>query len=205
VDYRHAPEARFPAAADDGLAAVLWIAEHAAALGGIPDSMAVAGWSAGANVAAVTCQQLRDRGGPAIVGQLLLAPVVDCDTARPSYRENADGYVLTAALMRWFWDQYADSADRAHPKASPLKARDLAGLPRACVVTCDFDPLRDEGIAYSDALAAAAVPVQHIRGRGHTHGSLTMVDVVVSGAAVRADMAQAVRNFFKQQPSLAEA
>ena len=205
VDYRHAPEARFPAAADDGLAAVLWIAEHAAALGGIPDSMAVAGWSAGANVAAVTCQQLRDRGGPAIVGQLLLAPVVDCDTARPSYRENADGYVLTAALMRWFWDQYADSADRAHPKASPLKARDLAGLPRACVVTCDFDPLRDEGIAYSEALAAAAVPVQHIRGRGHTHGSLTMVDVVVSGAAVRADMAQAVRNFFKQQPSLAEA
>jgi len=204
VDYRHAPEARFPAAADDALAAVNWIAKHAAALGGIPKLLAVAGWSAGANVAAITCQQVRDQGGPAIMGQLLLAPVVDCDMTRPSYRENAEGYVLTAALMRWFWNQYADSADRADPKASPLKARDLGGLPPACVVTCDFDPLRDEGIAYSEALAAAGVPVQHIRGRGHTHGSLMMVDVVVSGAGVRAAMAWAVRDFFKER-SLAEA
>ena len=197
VDYRHAPEARFPAAADDGLAALRWVAAHSAELGGLPGPVAVAGWSAGGNLAAVACQQARDAGGPAIAGQLLLTPVTDCDMARPSHQQNADGYVLTAALMAWFWGHYADPADRAHPKASPLRAPSLAGLPPACVVACDFDPLRDEGIAYGQALAAAGVPVQQIRGRGHTHTSLTMVDIVVSGAPVRAEMAAALRGFFK--------
>ena len=196
VDYRHAPEARFPAAADDGLAAVRWVAAHAAELGGLPGPLVVAGWSAGANVAAVTCQQARDSGGPAIAGQLLLTPVTDGGMARASYQENAEGYVLTAALMAWFWGHYADPADRLHPKASPLHAASLAGLPPACVVACDFDPLRDEGLAYAEALAAAGVPVQQIRGRGHTHTSLTMVDVVVSGAPVRAEMAAALNRLF---------
>jgi cation diffusion facilitator CzcD-associated flavoprotein CzcO/acetyl esterase/lipase len=197
VNYRHAPEARFPAAADDGLAAVRWVAAHAAELGGQRGPLAVAGWSAGANVAAVTCQQARDAGGPAICGQLLLTPVTDCDMATPSYRDNADGYVLTAPLMQWFWDHYADPADRSHPKASPLRADSLAGLPPAYVVTCQFDPLRDEGVAYAQALAAAGVPVRWITARGHTHTSLTMVDVVVSGEPVRAQMADALRGFFK--------
>ena len=196
VDYRHAPEARFPAAADDGLAAVRWIAAHAAELGGRPGALAVAGWSAGGNLAAVICQQARDTGGPAIAGQLLLTPVTDCDTSRPSYAENAEGYVLTAPLMAWFWDHYADPAARADPKASPLRARNLAKLPPAFVVTCEFDPLRDEGIAYAEALAAAGVPVGHITARGHTHTSLTMIDLVVSGAAIRAEMAGALRGFF---------
>ena len=197
VDYRHAPEARFPAAADDGLAAVRWVAGHARALGGIPGQLAVAGWSAGANVAAVTCQLARDAGGPEISGQLLLAPVTDCDLTRPSYAENADGYVMTAALMKWFWDHYADPADRAHPKASPLRARDLSNLPPAFIVTCEFDPLRDEGIAYAQAMAAAGVPVRQTTARGHIHTSLAMVDVVVSGAGARAEMCHALRGFFK--------
>ena len=197
VDYRHAPEARFPAAVDDGLAAVRWVAAHAAALGGIPGALAVAGWSAGGNVAAVTCQRARDSGGPPIVGQLLLAPVTDCDLTRPSYQENAEGYLLTKALMDWFWHHYADAADRTQPLASPLRARDLSGLPPACIVPCDFDPLRDEGVVYAQALAAAGVPVQQIRGRGHTHGSLTMVDVALSGAPVRAEMASALRGFYR--------
>jgi cation diffusion facilitator CzcD-associated flavoprotein CzcO/acetyl esterase/lipase len=197
VDYRHAPEARFPAAADDGLAAVRWISEHAAELGGRPGALAVAGWSAGGNIAAVTCQLAHAAGGPRIAGQLLLTPVTDCDTRRPSYVENANGYVLTAALMTWFWDHYADPAARTDPKASPLRARDLAKLPPAFVVTCEFDPLRDEGIAYAQALAAAGVPARHITARGHTHTSLTMVDVVVSGAAVRAEMGNALRGFFE--------
>ncbi len=196
VDYRHAPEARFPAAADDGLAALLWVADHAAALGGIAGQLAVAGWSAGANVAAVACQQARDAGGPEIAGQLLLTPVTDCDMTRPSYVDNAEGYVLTAPLMRWFWDHYADVADRSHPKASPLRAADLSGLPPAHVVTCEFDPLRDEGIAYAQAMAAAGVPVRQTTARGHTHSSLTMVDVVVSGVGVRAEMGDALRGFF---------
>ncbi|OGB08244.1 MAG: steroid monooxygenase [Burkholderiales bacterium RIFCSPHIGHO2_12_FULL_69_20] len=197
VDYRHAPEARFPAAADDGLAALRWVSANAASLGGAPGPVAVAGWSAGANVAAVACQQARDTGGPAIAGQLLMTPVTDCDMTTPSYVENAEGYVLTAPLMTWFWDYYADPADRAHPKASPLRAASLAGLPPACVVTCQFDPLRDEGMAYAQAMAAAGVPVQRISARGHTHTSLSMVDVVVSGEPVRAQMAEALRGFFK--------
>ena len=196
VNYRHAPEARFPAAADDGIAAVRWVAAHAAQLGGKPGPVAVAGWSAGGNVAAVTCQLARDSGGPDIAGQLLLTPVVDGDMTRPSYVENAEGYVLTAPLMKWFWDHYADPADRNNPKASPLRAASLAGLPPACIVTSQFDPLRDEGIAYAQALSAAGVPVQHIAARGHTHTSLTMVDIVVSGVEARVQMAEALRGFF---------
>ncbi|MBO0729027.1 MAG: alpha/beta hydrolase fold domain-containing protein, partial [Acidimicrobiaceae bacterium] len=102
VNYRHAPEARFPAAADDALAAVRWIADHAVDLGGVPGQLAVAGWSAGGNLAAVTCQRVRDAGGPEIAGQVLLCPVTDCDFDRPSYRENGEDYVLTTALMHWF-------------------------------------------------------------------------------------------------------
>ena len=197
VNYRHAPEARYPAAADDGLAAVRWIAAHAAELGGRPGPLAVAGWSAGGNIAAVTCQLARDAGGPPIAGQLLLTPVTDCDTSRASYAENAEGYVLTTSLMKWFWDHYADPDARTQPKASPLRAPDLSRLPPAFVVTCEFDPLRDEGIAYAQALAAAGVPSRHVTARGHTHTSLTMVDVVVSGAALRAEMAGALRGFFE--------
>jgi cation diffusion facilitator CzcD-associated flavoprotein CzcO/acetyl esterase/lipase len=195
VNYRHAPEARFPAAADDAFAAVKWIAANAIELGGIPGQLAVAGWSAGGNVAAVACQLARDAGGPDIVGQLLLTPVTDSDASRFSYEENAEGYLLTAALMRWFWDHYADPADRTDPKASPLRG-DAANLPPALIVTAEFDPLRDEGEAYAEALAAAGVPVRHLAARGHTHTSLTMVDVVLSGADLRGQMAESLRSFF---------
>jgi len=176
---------------DDAFAAVRWIAANAAGLGGIPGQLTVAGWSAGGNLAAVTCQLARDAGGPDIAGQLLLHPVTDCDLGRPSYSSNGEGFVLTAALMRWFWDHYADEADRVNPIASPLRGT-LAGLPPAVVITAEFDPLRDEGDAYAEALAAAGVPVRHIGARGHIHTSLTMVDVVISGAPVRAEIAEAL-------------
>ena len=101
VNYRHAPEDRFPAAAADAFAAVQWIAANAAGLGGIPGQLTVAGWSAGAGLAAITCQLVRDAGGPDISSQLLLTPVTDCDLGRPSYATNGEGFVLTAALMRW--------------------------------------------------------------------------------------------------------
>jgi cation diffusion facilitator CzcD-associated flavoprotein CzcO/acetyl esterase/lipase len=195
VNYRHAPEARFPAAAQDAFAAVQWVAAHAVDLGGIPGQLAVAGWSAGANVATVACQLARDAAGPPICGQLLIHPVVDSDMTRPSYAENGDGYILTSALMRWFWDHYADPADRADPRVAPLRGN-LSGLPPACIVTADFDPLRDEGIAYAGALRAAGVPVRSVRARGHIHTSLTMVGVVISGAPVRAEIAEALTGFF---------
>jgi acetyl esterase/lipase len=174
---------------------VQWADANAIELGGIPGQLAVAGWSAGANVAAVACQLARDVAGPRISGQLLICPVVDSDMTRPSYEENGDGYILTTALMRWFWDHYADPADRGDPRAAPLRG-DLEGLPPACIVAADFDPLRDEGVAYARALEAAGVPVRLARARGHTHTSVTMVDVVISGAPVRAGIGEALRDFF---------
>jgi len=195
VDYRHAPEARFPAAADDGLAAATWIADHATELGGTAGPLAVAGWSAGANVAAVTAQQAKLAGGPTIAGQVLLCPVTDGTTARPSHVENSDGYGLTMSVMNWFWDHYCDPQDRSDPKASPLLADDLPGLPPALVITCQFDPLRDEGDAYAEALAAAGVEVQHLQCEGQTHTAIPAVDAMVTSEYAREAMAGALRSF----------
>ena len=202
VDYRHAPQDRFPAAADDAFAAVSWIADNAILLGGIPGELVVAGWSAGGNVATVACHRARDEGHPQIRGQLLLTPATDSDPNRPSYTDNGDRYVLTAPLMRWFWEHYCDEAQRQDPRAAPLHG-DLAGLPPAIVITAQFDPLRDEGIAYVEALQAAGVPVQHVSARGHNHSSLTMVDVVISGAQVREEIAQRLRTLFPSTATVA--
>ncbi len=196
VDYRHAPEARFPAAVDDAFAAVQWIAANSEALGGEPGRLAVCGWSAGGNLAAVVCQMARDAGGPRIAGQVLVNPVTDCDLTRESYITNAEGYLLTTSLMGWFWDHYADPADRQHPKASPLRADNLTHLPPALVVTCEFDPLRDEGVGYAEAMAAAGVDARHIGFRGQIHTSIPSVDMILSGAAARAEIGAALRRFF---------
>lgn len=198
VNYRHAPEARFPAAPDDAVAAIRWVAEQAAALGGEPGQLAVAGWSAGANIAAVACQQLRDNG-PALAGQVLLTPVTDCDFTRPSYADNADGYILTTSLMHWFWDHYCDEADRSNPMASPLRADDLSGLPPTLIVTAQFDPLRDEGNAYAAALADAGVAVQHLEAPGQTHTSAGTVDVLITPTSMRVAMAKAISGFFESR------
>jgi cation diffusion facilitator CzcD-associated flavoprotein CzcO/acetyl esterase/lipase len=189
VDYRHAPEHRFPAAAEDGLAAVTWIADHAEELDGLPGQLAVCGWSAGGNVAAVACQMARDAGVPHISGQVLICPVTDSDFSRPSYEENGEGFILTRSLMDWFWDHYADPEERTDHRVAPLRAADLTGLPPALVATCEFDPLRDEGAAYAEALAAAGVPTRHLACRGQMHTSIPAVDVILSTAPIRADIA----------------
>ena len=204
VNYRHAPEDRFPAAADDAFAAVQWLAAHAPDLGAIPGDLTVAGWSAGGNVAAVACQTARDQGGPPIKAQLLICPVTDSDFERASYQENGEGYLLTTGLMNWFWDYYADPADRTDPKAAPIRG-DLSGLPPAVVMTAECDPLRDEGAAYASALSDAGVPVRHIDARGHTHTSVTMVDMVLSGAPVRADVVAALMEVSGTQAASAPA
>ncbi len=196
VDYRHAPEHVFPAAADDAFAALRWIADHTIELGGIPGQLAVAGWSAGGNVATVAARRARDEGGPELVGQLLMNPVTDSDMTTPSYEECAEGYILTKALMEWFFDHYMDGADRTDPSVAPLRASDLSGLPPTVIVTSEFDPLRSEGEAYAKALGKAGVPTQHVFARGHTHTSLTMVGVTLSSAPVRAEMGDALRAFF---------
>jgi acetyl esterase/lipase len=130
------------------------------------------------------------------MGQALLTPPTAGDTTRASFAENADGYGLTTPEVQWLYDLYIDAADRSDPRFAPLNAVDLSGLPPAIVVTAQFDPLRDDGDAYAAALEAAGVPTEHVRARGHTHRSVTMVDVVISGAPVRARIADALRRFF---------
>jgi cation diffusion facilitator CzcD-associated flavoprotein CzcO/acetyl esterase/lipase len=196
ADYRHAPEHRFPAAVDDAMAAVQWVADNAEALGGRPGQLAVCGWSAGGGIAAVVCQLARDAGGPNIIGQALLTPSTAGDTTSASFAENAEGYGATTPLVRWCYEHYIGAADRRNPRFAPLRAVDLSGLPPAIVVTAEFDPLRDDGEAYAAALEAAGVPTEHFRARGHTHQSVTMVDMVISGAPVRAQMADSLRQFF---------
>ena len=195
-DYRHAPEARFPAAVDDGFAAVRWVADNLEALGGRPGSVMVAGWSAGANVAAVSAQAARDAGAPELAGQVLINPVTDCDFARSSFEENAEGFVLTAGLMNWFWDHYCDPEDRTDPRASPIRG-ELHDLAPAVVVTAQFDPLRDEGDAYAEALRAAGVDVEHLPLRGQMHTSVSGVDMIISANDARANIANAITRMHK--------
>jgi acetyl esterase len=171
VDYRLAPEHRYPAAADDAYDATVWGFEHAGALDIDPARIAVAGSSAGGNLATVTALRARDRGGPPIAAQLLQVPVTDHDFTRPSYRAYASGHGLTLAAMRWFWDHYVpDGSRRDERDASPLRAHDLSRLPPAIVLTAECDPLRDEGRAYADRLRAAAVPVTYLEYPGMVHG-----------------------------------
>ena len=168
VEYRLAPEHRFPAALNDTLAAVRWLAEAATEVGGDPDRLAVAGDSAGGNLAAVAALELR--GDVGLRMQALVYPVLDSAVNRPSYGEFGDGYGLTAAAMRRFWELYLDGADGARPDASPLRCADLSGAPPAYVAIADHDVLRDEGEEYAAALERAGVPVAVKRWPGTIHG-----------------------------------
>ena len=192
VDYRLAPEHKFPAAAEDAYAATRHDAAQADELGSDPTRLAVAGDSAGGNLAAVVAQMARDQGGPELVFQLLVYPVVDGTREHPSFAENGEGYFLTADQMRWYWEQYTDRpSDRTEPYASPIVADDLSGLPPAMVVTAEFDPLRDEGEAYADALEAAGVPVTAHRAPGMFHGFYALSGVL-DGATEANDLAHEV-------------
>ena len=179
VDYRLAPEAKFPAAPEDCYAATCWAAENARALGTDPSRIAVAGDSAGGNLAAVVAQQVRDRSGPDLVHQLLIYPVTHHAFDTLSYRENAEGYFLTRGMMEWFWNHYLEKPEHGRdPLASPLVAEDVSGLAPATVVTAEFDPLRDEGEAYAERLRAAGVPVELQRYDGMFHGFFAMTEML---------------------------
>jgi acetyl esterase len=197
VDYRLAPEHPWPAAAEDAHAAVSWVAAHAATIGSDPRRLAVAGDSAGGNLAAVVAQMARDRGGPALRHQALVYPVIDATFDTPSYRDNANGYFLTRDMMMWFWDHYAPGpVARAHAYASPWRATTLNGLPPALVLTAEFDPLRDEGEAYAARLREAGVPVQLRRYDGMIHGFFSMASVFPQAKQAVAEAAEALRGSF---------
>lgn len=176
VEYRLAPEHRYPAASDDCFAATNWVAANAAEIGIDPAKLAVCGDSAGGHLAAVVCQDARDAGGPSIAAQALVYPVVDvANPGRPSMIDNAEGYLLTADAMRWFVEHYVpDQNQRAKPRCSPLLG-DLTDLPSALVVTAEYDPLRDEGREYAEALVASGVVAEHIDVAGQVHTFFTQV------------------------------
>jgi len=187
VDYRLAPEHRFPAAAEDSWAALLWASERMAEIAGGPVPVVVMGDSAGGNLSAVVARRARDAGGPQLGCQVLIYPVTDADLDTASYLDPENQLLLSRESMIWFWDHYApDPADRTDPDAAPLRADDLTGLAPAIVLTAEHDPLRDEGEAYAAKLALAGVPVTQQRFAGQMHAFFTMVGVL-PGSAVGID------------------
>ncbi len=177
VDYRLAPEHPFPAGVQDAVASYTWAVEHAADLGADPRRLAVAGDSAGGNLAAVVSQLVKDAGGQMPYAQLLVYPGADAAKKYPSKDLFAEGYFLTKKTMDWYLDTYAPNPDRLDPRLSPLHAQNLTGLPPTVLTTAAFDPLRDEGEAYADALTAAGVLVIRRRAKGLVHGYFGMTGI----------------------------
>ena len=197
VEYRLAPEARFPAAPEDCYAATVWVAKNAATIGADPRRVAVGGVSAGGNLAAAVALMARDKGGPPLAHQLLINPVIERDFSTDSYRHNAEGYMISKDSMVWFWDLYLrDDGDAEDPYAAPIKAKDLRGLPPALVITAEFDPLRDEGEAYARRLAQADVPTTCTRYDGMIHGFYSMPHAVDKAREAIAESAAALKTAF---------
>lgn len=202
VSYRAAPEHPFPAAAEDAYAALAWLGEQAGALGLDPARLAVGGASAGANLAAVAGLLVRERGGPKLVLQVLVYPVTDHLSETASMRECVDPAFFGAADVAWCWRHYLDDpADGADPRASPLRAPDLTRLPSALVVTAEADPLRDQGEAYAERLAAAGVPVESVRYDGLVHGFFSMTGILDAAADAQARVAAALASAFSGRAS----
>jgi len=195
VDYRLAPEHRFPAAVEDAVAAFEWVAGHAAELGGDPGRIAVGGDSAGGNLATVLSIAARDAGGPQPLFQVLVYPATDMTRSFPSHRLFQTGYFLEEETITWFLDRYLrDASDERDPRASPYFAEDLRDLPPALVVTAGFDPLRDEGEAYAARLREAGVPVDERCEGDLVHGFFNMGSVSRAAATANADIHRAVRH-----------
>ncbi|MGJ9457851.1 alpha/beta hydrolase [Oceanobacillus sp. CF4.6] len=179
LDYRLAPEYKFPIPVEDCYTGTKWVAENIQKYNGDPKRIAVGGDSAGGNLAAVVPLMAKDRGGPEISLQILLYPVTDYDTTTDSYIQNGKGNYLETPAMHWFNDNYLNNEDdKENPYAAPLKAKDLSGLPPALVFTAEHDVLRDEGEEYVNRLRKAGVPVEHTRFDGQIHGFFWMPTIM---------------------------
>lgn len=196
LDYRLAPEHRFPAAVDDAWAAQAWLHEHAASLGLDGARLAVGGDSAGGTLAATTAFFARDRGLP-LKGQLLITPGTASQPGTPSHKLFANGFLLDAASIEWFFGHYLDRAQRHDWRFAPLEADDHSGLAPACLVLAECDPLVDEGIAYADTLRAAGVPVQLELYRGVTHDFIKMGRQIPEALTALDACATAIREYLQ--------
>ena len=198
VDYRLAPEYPFPAAPEDCYEATRWVFQNSDKLNVDPNRIAVTGDSAGGNLTAVVAQMARDRGDPPLVFQWMIYPVTNGSTFdTQSYADNAEGYMLTAASMHWFWDFYASKTDRSHAHASPLCSSNLSNLPPAYVQVAQYDPLRDEGIQYAEALSKAGVATELSNYRGFIHGFIQHTDSVPPTKVALEDGCAALRKAFQ--------
>lgn len=194
VQYRTAPEDRFPAAPEDCYAAARWLAANAAGFGGDPARLGVGGDSAGGNLTAAVTLMARDRGGPPLRCQVLVYPNTDYRADTASLREIDDRAMFNRHSVRWYWDHYlADPADGADPLASPLRAASLRGLPPALVISAEYDPLRDEAEAYAHRLRADGVPVTLTRYDGMVHGFFTMSGVLAEARSAMRQVADFLR------------
>lgn len=206
VAYRLAPEHKYPAAVEDAHAALQWVIENARELNGDSSRVAVAGESAGGNLAAVACLKARDEGGRMPVAQLLVYPVTDARMNTPSYQENANAKPLNAAMMPWFWKHYLESESQGRePYASPMMAQDLAGLPPAIVITAQSDPLRDEGELYARRLADAGVSVRSQRFDGVMHEFFGLAGVVGKATEAVGVAAEGLKQAFESGASRTSA
>jgi acetyl esterase len=199
VDYRLAPENRFPAALEDVHAAAVWAREHALLIHGDGGRIAVGGVSAGGNLAAATALLARDRGGPSLVFQLLVCPITDRNFDTDSYLECGNAFRPQRDTMMWFWDHYLNEDSEArNPLAAPLQAPDLAGLPAGHVVVAECDPLRDEGEAYARRLREAGIPVTCVRYPNTIHYVFHLPDRIEKGALAVAEACAALRRAFAE-------
>ncbi len=195
VEYRLAPEHAFPAAVDDAYFATRWISDHASELGIDPARLAVAGDSAGATLATVTCMHAKARGGPAIALQLLFCPVTDLAAESESRVALGTGYFIERTTLQWATELYCPpGTNRSDPRISPLRANDLSGLPQAHVHTAEFDPMRDEGGAYADRLMAAGVKVRFICHEGMIHNFYCMTGAIPRGRVIIEEAGAAARD-----------
>ncbi len=202
VAYRLAPEHPFPAAVEDAETAVRWAHAHAPELGADPTRIAVAGDSAGANLATVIARRLRDAGGPELALQALMYPALDPTLASESCQALGEDYMLSRSDMAWFWELYLSGADPEHPDAAPARAAELSGLAPAYVLTAEYDPLRDEGEAYAAQLEAAGVATTLRRWPGAVHGFVRWLKVADAAGSALDEVAGALREALAPRASL---
>ncbi|WP_230203592.1 alpha/beta hydrolase [Bacillus massiliigorillae] len=203
VDYRLAPENKFPIPLEDCYEAATWVADYAREWNGDPTRIAIGGDSAGGNLAAAVTMKARNQGGPTFVSQVLIYPVMDFSFNTPSYKENGEGYFLTYANMVYFTEHYLTKIeDKLHTYAAPLLAESLSKLPPALVITAEYDPLRDEGLAYSNRLQSAGVEVESTCYEGMIHGFFWMAGIMDKGKLAIEQVARYLHTSFHKQLSI---